>query len=110
MLIRLPSGQDMAVGESENPGVPVLFCGHNLPPLVEIGLTDLPKNGGAMAPPAPPGTTGLGVASGLAVLRHIRPNPQIQSGSVIYSPDCYLLTRGQSLPLPSCASPILALS
>jgi hypothetical protein len=27
--------------------------------LVEIGLTDLPKNGGAMAPPAPPGTTGL---------------------------------------------------
>ena len=50
-----------AVGRSENPGVPVLFGGHNLPPspLVEIGLTDLPKNGGAMAPPAPPGTTGL---------------------------------------------------
>ena len=40
-------------------GVPVLFGGHNLPPLVEIGLTDLPKSGGAMAPPAPPGTTGL---------------------------------------------------
>ena len=48
-----------AVGRSENPGVPVLFGGHNLPPLVEIGLTDLPKFGGAMAPPAPPGTTGL---------------------------------------------------
>ena len=48
-----------AVGRSENPGVPVLFGGHNLPPLVEIGLTDLPKSGGAMAPPAPPGTTGL---------------------------------------------------
>ena len=41
----------------ENPRVPVLFGGHNLPPLVEIGLTDLPKSGGA--PPAPPGTTPL---------------------------------------------------
>ena len=39
--------------------VPVLFGGHNLSPLVEIGLTDLPKSGGAMAPPAPPGTTSL---------------------------------------------------
>jgi hypothetical protein len=45
-----------AVGISENPGVPVLFGGHNLPHLVEIGLTDLPKS---VAPPAPPGTTGL---------------------------------------------------
>ena len=34
-----------AVGMSENPGVPVLFGGHNLSPLVEIGLTDLPKSG-----------------------------------------------------------------
>ena len=33
--------------------------GHNLPLLVEIGLTDLPKSGGTMAPPAPPGTTPL---------------------------------------------------
>ena len=48
-----------AVGRSENPGVPVLFGGHNLPPLVGIGLTDLPKSGGAMALPAPPGTTSL---------------------------------------------------
>ena len=39
--------------------MPVLFDGHNLPPLVEIGLTDLPKSGGTMAPPALPGTTGL---------------------------------------------------
>ena len=30
-----------------------------MPPLVEIGLTDLPKSWGAMAPPAPPGTTPL---------------------------------------------------
>ena len=48
-----------AVGKFENPGVPVLFGGHNLPPLVEIGLSDLPKFGGVMAPLAPPGTTGL---------------------------------------------------
>ena len=48
-----------AVGKSENPGVPVLLGGHNLPFLVEMGLTDLPKSGGAMAPPAPQGTTGL---------------------------------------------------
>ena len=48
-----------AVGMSENPGVPVLFGGYNLPLLVEIGLTDLPKSGGAMASPAPPGNTGL---------------------------------------------------
>ena len=47
------------VGRSENTGVPVLLGGHNLPPLVETGLTDLPKSGGAMAPSAPPGTTGL---------------------------------------------------
>ena len=42
--------------------MPVLFGGHNLPPLDEIGLTDLPKSKGALgakAPPATPGTTGL---------------------------------------------------
>ena len=44
-----------AVGRSENSGVPVLFRRHNLPPLVEIGLTDWPKIGGAMAPLEPPG-------------------------------------------------------
>ena len=32
--------QFRAVGRSENPGVPVLFGGHSLPHLVEIGLTD----------------------------------------------------------------------
>ena len=36
-----------AVGRSENPEVPVLFGGHNVP-LVEIELTDLPKSGGAI--------------------------------------------------------------
>ena len=43
-----------AVGRFENPGVPVLFGGHNLPPptLVEIGLNDLPKS-------VPPGMTDL---------------------------------------------------
>ena len=36
-----------AVGRSENPGVPVVLGGHNLSFLVEIGLTDLLKFGGA---------------------------------------------------------------
>jgi hypothetical protein len=29
---------------SENPGVPVSYGGHNQLPLVDIGLTDLPKS------------------------------------------------------------------
>ena len=37
----------------------VILGGENVPPLVEIGLTDLPKSGCAMAHPAHPGTTGL---------------------------------------------------
>ena len=40
-------------------GGAVLFCGHNLLSLVELGLTDLPKSGVAMAPTVPPGTTSL---------------------------------------------------
>ena len=44
-----------AVGRSENPGVPIKMWGHNRFPLVEIGLTDLPK----AEPSAPPETTGL---------------------------------------------------
>ena len=59
MLLRSSVLLLRAVGRSENPGVPVLFGGHNLSPLVEVWLTDLPKSGGAMEPPAPPGTTGL---------------------------------------------------
>ena len=42
-----------AVGRTEILEMPVLYGGHNLPPLVEIGLTDQPKIGGTMAPPAP---------------------------------------------------------
>ena len=34
---------------SDNLRVAVFFGGHNLPPLVEIGLIDLSKSGGAMA-------------------------------------------------------------
>ena len=45
-MLRVPR----AVGRSENPGVPVLYGGHNLPPLVEIRLTDLPKTGGLEPP------------------------------------------------------------
>ena len=48
-----------AVGRSENPGVPVLFGGHNLPPLVEIGLTDLLNFGVPWHPRHPKGMTGL---------------------------------------------------
>ena len=44
-----------AVRRSKNPGVPVLFCQFVVCTLVEIGLTDLPKPGGAMAPPGNPG-------------------------------------------------------
>ena len=36
-----------AVGRSENSGVPEVMWGHNLPPPVEIGLTDVPKIGGS---------------------------------------------------------------
>ena len=34
-------------------GVPVLKGGQIFPPLVEIGLTDLPNIGGATDPPVP---------------------------------------------------------
>ena len=59
-----------AVGRSENPGVPVVMWGggHNLPLLVDIGLTDLPKYGNAMAPPAPTGP--LEISTYLKVLEH----------------------------------------
>ena len=40
-------------------GVPVVIGGDNLPSSVEIGLTDQPNIGCAMAHPAHPGTTGL---------------------------------------------------
>ena len=41
-----------AVARSENPGGGhVILGGDNVPPLVEIGLTDLPKSGEAHAPP-----------------------------------------------------------
>ena len=43
-----------AVARSENPGGHVLLGGDNMPPLVEMGLTDLPKSGGP-----PPLATGL---------------------------------------------------
>ena len=53
------SGNGRAVGRYENPGVPVLFVGHNLLPLVEIGLTVLPKTGGGgLKPPQPPSCDG----------------------------------------------------
>ena len=46
-------------------GCQLWFGGHNLPTLVEIGLTDLPKSGGGggLGNPAPPGTTSLGLST-----------------------------------------------
>ena len=46
----LLGGLIRAVGRYESPGVSVLFGGHNLPPLLEIGLTDLPKFWGRGTP------------------------------------------------------------
>ena len=46
-----------AVARSENPGGLLVLGGDNVSPLVEIGLTDLPKTGGG--PPAPPLATAL---------------------------------------------------
>ena len=43
-----------AVARSENPGGLVVLGGDNVSPLVEIGLTDLRKTGGAKAPPPAP--------------------------------------------------------
>ena len=48
-----------AVARSENPEGHIVLGGDNVLPLVDIGLTDLPKSGCAMAHPAHPGTTGL---------------------------------------------------
>ena len=48
-----------AVVRFPNPGVlPVMWWAY-LPPLVGIGLTELPNSGGAKGPPAPPLTTAL---------------------------------------------------
>ena len=57
--IRPNSSEFQGRRKYKNLGVPVLFGGHNLAPLAEIRLTDLPKSGGAMAPTAPTGTTPL---------------------------------------------------
>ena len=43
----------VCVARSENPGGHIVLGGDNVPPLVEIGLTDLSKSEGAHAPPAP---------------------------------------------------------
>ena len=61
------SPNNRTVGRSENPGVPVLFGGHNLPPLVEIGLTYQPKFG-------TPGT-----------LRDDRPEQPISAWKMLYT-------------------------
>ena len=49
------SSKFRAVARSEIPGGLAVLGGDNVSPLVEIGLTDLPKTGGegALAPPVP---------------------------------------------------------
>ena len=42
-----------AVARFENLGGHIVLGGNNVPPQVEIGLTDLPKSGGARAPRPP---------------------------------------------------------
>ena len=42
-----------AVARSENPGGHIVLGGDNVPPLVEIGLTDLTKSGEHVPPRAP---------------------------------------------------------
>ena len=83
-----------AVGRSENPGVPVSFGGDNLPPLVDIGLTDLPKSGGAMATP---GTTGLELGyleeRGCKSRRNIK-NFQNHTSSLIELKNIFALDEG----------------
>ena len=52
MFPKHAKGNCRAVARSENLGGHIVLGGDNVPPLVEIGLTDLPKSGGARAPPA----------------------------------------------------------
>ena len=47
-----------AVARFENLGGHIVLGGNNVPPLVEIGLTDLPKSGGGTCPPGPPACDG----------------------------------------------------
>jgi hypothetical protein len=51
--------------------VPVLLGGHNMHPSVEIGLNDLPKSGGTMAPPVPPGTITLRLSDAAQKLQFV---------------------------------------
>ena len=44
----------VSVRRPENPRDTLKCGGHNLPPLVEIGLTELSNSGGAKAPPSTP--------------------------------------------------------
>ena len=84
-----------AVGRYENPGVPVLFGGHNLPPLIEIGLTDLPKFGDDMAPTAPPGMTGLHLLHTCPISRYIHtmPNRALMLRFAVHTPYIHSCTK-----------------
>ena len=62
-----------AVGRSENSDVLVVVRWAKSVPLVEIGLTDLPKSECAMAHPAHPGMTGLPLSKKYFYFTALRP-------------------------------------
>ena len=94
-----------AVGRSEKPGVPVLFGGHKLPPSVEIGLTDLPKFGGAMAPPAHPWGALSSEEGTKFDLQTVSTDKKSVQDSFLYSPWCaeFLLVDFLDLKKPDVA-------
>ena len=55
----------------KNPGGQIVLGGDNVSPLVEIGLTDPPKSGDAMATQATPDPKGLHIKLDLFSCRHL---------------------------------------
>ena len=53
--------QDRHATRVKNPGGCIVLGGDNVPSLVEIGLTDLPKSGGARAPPLATGLRNINI-------------------------------------------------
>ena len=52
------------VGSYLKLGGQLVMWGYNLPPLVDLGLTDLPKSRGAMVPPDPTGLSTMKASGG----------------------------------------------
>ena len=65
--------------------MPIILGGQDLSPLVEIGLTDLPRSGCAMAHPAQPETTGLLLNVKLELRNKGSPGPPTSFETYLYS-------------------------